>query len=48
VSDIAWLFVAFIVVWAGIGGYLVTLGARQKKLERRLHDLHARSPRSDH
>jgi CcmD family protein len=39
VSDIAWLFVAFVAVWIGIGGYLLVLGARQRKLERRLDDL---------
>jgi CcmD family protein len=38
-SDVAWLFVAFIAVWAGIGGYLVTLGIRQQKLEKRLDEL---------
>lgn len=42
-SDIAWLFVAFLAVWAGIGGYLLTLGARQRRLERRLHDLEERA-----
>jgi CcmD family protein len=44
-SDIAWLFVAFVAVWAGIGGYLLTLGARQRRLERRLDDLQKRSQR---
>ncbi|MFN2488687.1 MAG: CcmD family protein [Actinomycetota bacterium] len=38
-NDIGWLFVAFLVVWIGIGGYLVSLGARQRRLERRLEDL---------
>ncbi|MGH2730201.1 MAG: CcmD family protein [Actinomycetota bacterium] len=45
-SDITYLFIAFLAVWIGIGGYLVTLGVRQKKLERRLHELDAR-PRPD-
>jgi CcmD family protein len=39
VSDVAWLFIAFMAVWVGIGVYLLTLAARQKRLERRLADL---------
>jgi CcmD family protein len=39
VSDVAWLFVAFLAVWIGIGGYLLMVGARQRKLERRLEDV---------
>lgn len=38
-SDLAWLAIAFLAVWAGIGGYLLSLGARQKALERRLSEL---------
>lgn len=41
-SDVAWLFVAFLAVWVGLGAYLFTLGTRQKKLERRLKDLEPR------
>jgi CcmD family protein len=41
VSDLYWLAVAFIAVWVGIGGYLVMLGARQRRLERRLEQLRA-------
>lgn len=41
-SDIAWLFVAFAAVWVGIGAYLVSLSARQRRLERRLQELEAR------
>jgi CcmD family protein len=44
VSDVAWLFIAFMAVWAGIGAYLLTLGARQKRLERRLADLASERP----
>lgn len=44
-SDVAWLFVAFLVVWIGIGLYLFSLGARQRKLEQRLDEL-LRDPRS--
>jgi CcmD family protein len=35
-SDVAWLAVAFIAVWAGIGGYLLSLSTRQRKLEQRI------------
>jgi CcmD family protein len=40
-SDTAWLFVAFAAVWVGIGGYLLILGVRQRRLERRLDHLDA-------
>jgi CcmD family protein len=55
-SDLAWLFVALIAVWAGIGAYLLSIGVRQRRLERRLQELqkasdalltNAQSPRSD-
>jgi CcmD family protein len=39
VSDLGWLFVAIMVVWAAIGGYLVSLSFRQRKLEARITDL---------
>lgn len=42
-SDVVWLFIAFLAVWVGLGAYLFTLGSRQKKLERRLKDLEPRS-----
>jgi CcmD family protein len=38
-SDVAWLFIAFMAVWLGIGAYVVSLGQRQRRLERRLDDL---------
>ncbi|CAN5645557.1 hypothetical protein BH24ACT26_BH24ACT26_23190 [soil metagenome] len=41
-SELGWLFVAFLVVWIGIGGYLLSVGARQRKLERRLDELSRR------
>ena len=41
-SDIAWLFVAFLAVWAGIGAYLYSLNRRQKALEQRLGELDTR------
>ncbi|MFN2389576.1 MAG: CcmD family protein [Actinomycetota bacterium] len=42
-SEIGWLFVAFLGVWVGIGGYLYSLGARQRRLERTLDRLGAQS-----
>jgi CcmD family protein len=41
-SDVTWLFIALAVVWLGIGGYLMALGARQKKIERRIEELTSR------
>lgn len=41
-SEIAWLFIAFLAVWVGLGAYLFTLGSRQKRLERRMKDLEPR------
>jgi CcmD family protein len=38
-SDVTWLFIALAVVWVGIGGYLMALGARQRKIERRIEEL---------
>lgn len=38
-SDLAWLFVAMSAVWIGIGGYLLTIAARQRRLEQRLEEL---------
>jgi CcmD family protein len=38
-SDVAWLFVAFMAVWVAIGGYLFSISARQKALDQRLRDL---------
>ncbi len=38
-SDVTWLFVAFLAAWIVIGAYLFSLGARQKKLEKRVQDL---------
>ena len=38
-SDVAWLFVAFMVVWVAIGAYLLSLATRQKKLDQRLREL---------
>jgi CcmD family protein len=42
VSDVAWLAIAFLMVWIGIGGYLAILGARQRSLEHRIQDMEAR------
>lgn len=38
-SDVAWLFVAFAAVWVALGGYLLSIATRQRRLERRLDDL---------
>ncbi len=38
-SDLAWLAVALLAVWMGIGGYAVTLMARQRRLEHKLDEL---------
>jgi CcmD family protein len=39
VSDLTWLFIAFLAVWGGIGGYLFSVMARQKRIEARLRAL---------
>ena len=41
-SDVAWLAIAFLAVWIGIGGYLAILGARQRSLEHRIQDMERR------
>lgn len=38
-SDTSWLFIAFTAMWTGIGAYLISLGARQRRLEARLEQL---------
>ncbi len=38
-SNTAWLFVAFAIVWLAIGAYLWSLGSRQKRLEAQLRRL---------
>jgi CcmD family protein len=45
-SDLAWMFVAFSAVAIGLGTYLVWLGARRRRLERRREELSS-SNRSD-
>lgn len=47
-SELGWLFVAFLAVWLGIGGYLLTLSLRQKKIEERLSQLESPSGNSNH
>jgi CcmD family protein len=42
-SDTAWLFVAFAAVWVAIGGYLLSITARQRRLEQRIDDVSTRS-----
>ena len=41
-SNLTWMFIAFAAVWIGIGAYLLTLGARQRNLERRVNELRGR------
>lgn len=43
-SDVAWLFVAFSAVWIALGAYLLSIAARQRRLERRLDELGPKSP----
>lgn len=38
-SDTAWLFVAFMVVWLALGAYLYSISARQKRVDKRLEEL---------
>ncbi len=38
-GGLAYLGVAYTAVWAGIAGYLVLLGRRQKAIERKLKGL---------
>lgn len=38
-STLAWLFVAFMAVWLGIGVYLASISVRQRKLEQRMADI---------
>jgi CcmD family protein len=38
-SETAWLFVAFMVIWVALGAYLYSISARQKKVDQRLSDL---------
>ena len=38
-TNLAWLFVAVMIVWIAIGAYLVSLSFRQRKLEARVTEL---------
>ena len=38
-TNLAWLFVAVMIVWIAIGAYLVSLSFRQRKLEARVAEL---------
>ena len=38
-SETAWLFAAFMVVWIALGAYLYSIAARQKKVDQRLGEL---------
>ncbi|HVF54263.1 MAG TPA: CcmD family protein [Actinomycetota bacterium] len=41
-SDTAWLFVAFSAVWIALGVYLMSIAARQRKLETHLREVEGR------
>ena len=45
-STAAWMVVAFLAVGAGIGGYLLSISARRRVLNRRLEELRGRPPLS--
>jgi CcmD family protein len=38
-SNLAWLFVAVMIVWIAIGAYLVSLSFRQRRLEARMAEI---------
>jgi CcmD family protein len=40
--QLAYLGIAYIVIWAGIAGYLLYLSRRQRAVERRLNELQGR------
>jgi CcmD family protein len=40
-SDLTWLFIGLLTVWAGIGVYLASIATRQRRLEQRLEELRA-------
>jgi len=46
VSTTAWMVVAFLAVGVGIGGYLLSIIARRRALNRRLDELEGRPPHS--
>ena len=41
-SDVAWLAIAFGVVWLALGAYLLSIQSRQRDLERRIAVLQER------
>lgn len=47
-TDLAWLFIALMAVWLGIGAYLWSVTVRQKKIERRLDELEGELGRRAH
>ena len=38
-SELTWLLIALLAVWVGIGGYLLSIGLRQRRLEQRVSEL---------
>ena len=45
--QLAYLGVAYTVIWAGIAGYLVRLSLRQRAVERRLDELQGQDRSTD-
>ena len=45
-STLTWLFIAFMAVWIGIGGYLLSIALRQRRLEQRMEAIAPRSSTS--
>jgi CcmD family protein len=41
-SNLTWMFIAFAVVWVALGAYLISLGARGRRIEERLDELRDR------
>ncbi len=46
-DNTGYLLAANVVIWLGIGGYLVFLAGRQKRLEARLRRMEAQDGRGD-
>lgn len=46
-DNTGYLLAANVVIWLGIGGYLVFLAGRQKQLEQRLRRMEALDGRND-
>jgi CcmD family protein len=47
-SNLTWLFIAFMAVWIGIGVYLLSITFRQRALERRIERISPEEAPSSH